>query len=98
MKYAPTSANSNPARIIFLRTPEAKQRLVPALSPTNVDKTLKAPVTAIVERQPVELVNFSAVHRYPLPRPTLAPPAPAAARVQGGAVRSLARCGQRQGV
>ena len=48
MKYAPTSANSNPARIIFLRTPEAKQRLVPALSPTNVDKTLKAPVTAIV--------------------------------------------------
>ncbi len=48
MKFGPTSANSNPARIVFLRTPEAKQRLLPALSPTNVDKTLKAPVTAIV--------------------------------------------------
>jgi 3-hydroxypropanoate dehydrogenase len=48
MKYGPTSANSNPARIIFLRTPEAKERLRPALSPTNVDKTMKAPVTAIV--------------------------------------------------
>jgi 3-hydroxypropanoate dehydrogenase len=48
MKYGPTSANSNPARIVFLRTPEAKQRLLPALSPTNADKTLKAPVTAIV--------------------------------------------------
>jgi 3-hydroxypropanoate dehydrogenase len=48
MKYGPTSANSNPARIIFLRTAEAKQRLKPALSPTNVEKVLKAPVTAIV--------------------------------------------------
>src|SRR5580658_10738947 len=48
MKNGPTSANSNPARIVFLRTPEAKQRLLPALSPTNVDKTMTAPVTAIV--------------------------------------------------
>ncbi|MBV9770966.1 MAG: malonic semialdehyde reductase, partial [Bryobacterales bacterium] len=48
MKYGPTSANSNPARILFLRTPEAKQRLLPALSPTNKDKTVKAPVTAII--------------------------------------------------
>jgi 3-hydroxypropanoate dehydrogenase len=48
MKYGPTSANSNPARIIFLRTPEAKQRLRPAVSPTNVEKVMKAPVTAIV--------------------------------------------------
>jgi 3-hydroxypropanoate dehydrogenase len=48
MKYGPTSANSNPARIVFLRTPEAKQRLLPALSPTNAEKTMKAPVTAIV--------------------------------------------------
>jgi 3-hydroxypropanoate dehydrogenase len=48
MKYGPTSANSNPARIIFLRTAEAKQRLRPALSPTNVEKVMKAPVTAIV--------------------------------------------------
>ena len=48
MKWGPTSANSSPARILFLRTPEAKQRLLPALSPTNVDKTMQAPVTAIL--------------------------------------------------
>jgi 3-hydroxypropanoate dehydrogenase len=48
MKYGPTSANSNPARILFLRTKEAKQRLLPALSPTNADKTMQAPVTAII--------------------------------------------------
>src|SRR6202453_3812552 len=48
LKFGPTSANSCPARILFLRTHEAKQRLLPALSPTNVDKTMTAPVTAIV--------------------------------------------------
>jgi 3-hydroxypropanoate dehydrogenase len=48
MKWGPTSANSFPARILFLRTPEAKQRLRPALAPLNVDKTMQAPVTAIV--------------------------------------------------
>jgi len=48
MKFGPTSANSSPARILFLRTPEAKQRLLPALSATNADKTLLAPVTAIL--------------------------------------------------
>jgi 3-hydroxypropanoate dehydrogenase len=48
MKFGPTSANSNPARILFLRTHEAKQRLLPALSPANADKTMQAPVTAIL--------------------------------------------------
>jgi 3-hydroxypropanoate dehydrogenase len=48
MKWGPTSANSSPARILFLRTPEAKERLRPALSPNNLDKTMKAPVTAIL--------------------------------------------------
>jgi 3-hydroxypropanoate dehydrogenase len=48
MKMGPTSANSCPARILFLRTPEAKARLLPALSPGNVDKTKQAPVTAII--------------------------------------------------
>jgi 3-hydroxypropanoate dehydrogenase len=48
MKWGPTSANGAPARILFLRTPEAKQRLVPALAPPNVEKVLTAPVTAIV--------------------------------------------------
>lgn len=48
MKWGPTSANSSPARILFLRSAEAKQRLRPALSPNNLDKTMKAPVTAIL--------------------------------------------------
>lgn len=48
MKFAPTSANTNPARIVFLRTPEARQRLVPALAPGNVQKVMTAPVTAII--------------------------------------------------
>ena len=48
MKWGPTSANSGPARIVFLRSPEAKQRLVPALAPGNVDKTMAVPVTAII--------------------------------------------------
>lgn len=48
MKWGPTSANGSPARILFLRTPEAKQRLIPALSPSNVEKVRTAPVTAII--------------------------------------------------
>ena len=48
MRWGPTSANCQPARILFLRTPEAKERLRPALSENNVDKTMKAPVTAII--------------------------------------------------
>jgi 3-hydroxypropanoate dehydrogenase len=48
MKWGPTSINGCPARILFLRTAEAKQRLVPALAPGNVQKTLSAPVTAII--------------------------------------------------
>jgi 3-hydroxypropanoate dehydrogenase len=48
MKWGPTSANLSPARIVFLRTPEAKARLRPALMPGNVEQTMAAPVTAIV--------------------------------------------------
>jgi 3-hydroxypropanoate dehydrogenase len=48
MKWGPTSANSCPARMVFLRTPEARARLIPALAPTNVAKVMTAPVTAIV--------------------------------------------------
>jgi 3-hydroxypropanoate dehydrogenase len=48
MKWGPTSANSSPARIVFLRTAAAKERLRHALAPSNVDKTMRAPVTAIV--------------------------------------------------
>jgi 3-hydroxypropanoate dehydrogenase len=48
MRWAPTCYNTNPARLIFVKTPEAKQRLLPALNETNRAKTLSAPVTAIV--------------------------------------------------
>ena len=48
MKWAPTTMNSGPARILFLRSREAKERLKPALSPGNVDKTMAAPATAII--------------------------------------------------
>lgn len=47
-RLGPTSANSLPARIVFVVSPEAKAKLKPALIPTNVDKTMAAPVTAII--------------------------------------------------
>jgi 3-hydroxypropanoate dehydrogenase len=47
-RLGPTSANSCPARFVFLTTPEAKERLRPALAPTNVEKTMTAPVTVII--------------------------------------------------
>lgn len=48
MKWAPTSVNGSPARILFLRSEAAKQRLLPALASGNVEKTMTAPVTAII--------------------------------------------------
>ena len=48
MKWAPTSANSSPARIVFVRSPEAKAKLLECVTPGNFDKTRAAPVTAII--------------------------------------------------
>jgi len=47
-KMGPTSANCQPARIVFVVSAEAKEKLRPALTPTNVDKTMSAPATAII--------------------------------------------------
>ena len=47
-KLGPTSANMCPLRIVFVKSHEAKERLKPALDAGNVDKTMKAPVTAII--------------------------------------------------
>ena len=47
-KMGPTSANMCPLRIVFVKSHEAKERLKPALDADNVDKTMKAPVTAII--------------------------------------------------
>ena len=48
MKLGPTAANSEPGRIVFVKSPEAKARLKPLLSEGNVDKTMSAPVTAVI--------------------------------------------------
>ncbi|MHA1598032.1 MAG: malonic semialdehyde reductase [Alphaproteobacteria bacterium] len=47
-RMGPTSANCSPARIIFVTSPEAKERLAPMLMEGNVDKVMTAPVTAII--------------------------------------------------
>ena len=47
-KMGATSMNTQPTRYVFLNSPEARARLIPALSPGNVDKTEIAPVTVIV--------------------------------------------------
>jgi 3-hydroxypropanoate dehydrogenase len=47
-KMGPTSANMCPMRIVFVKSPDSKLKLKPALDPGNVDKTMKAPVTAII--------------------------------------------------
>ena len=48
LKWGPTSANGSPARFLFIRSSEAKERLRPTLAPGNVEKTMKAPVTVVV--------------------------------------------------
>jgi 3-hydroxypropanoate dehydrogenase len=48
VKMGPTTGNSQPARVVFLRSQEAKARLKPHLSPGNQDKVMVAPVTAII--------------------------------------------------
>ncbi|MCI0680521.1 MAG: malonic semialdehyde reductase [Gemmataceae bacterium] len=47
-RMGPTSANMCPMRVIFVKSPAAKEKLKPALDAGNVDKTMKAPVTAII--------------------------------------------------
>ena len=48
MKMGPTSANCCPARIVFLKSQASRERLRSALKPNNIDKTMSAPVTAII--------------------------------------------------
>ena len=47
-KMGPTSANMCPMRIVFVKSKEAKEKLKPCLDAGNVDKTMTAPVTAII--------------------------------------------------
>lgn len=48
MKWGPTSANSSPARIVFVNSAEAKEKLLQCVAPGNLEKTRTAPVTAII--------------------------------------------------
>lgn len=48
MKWGPTSANCSPARIVFVKSPEAKERLLACMNAGNIEKTRTAPVTAVI--------------------------------------------------
>ena len=48
MKWGPTTANSQPARIFYLRSAESREKLRPTLSATNLEKTMKAPLVALI--------------------------------------------------
>ncbi|NMM36157.1 MAG: malonic semialdehyde reductase [Glaciimonas sp.] len=48
MQWGPTSANCSPARIVFVKTAAAKEKLLPCMGPGNQEKTGAAPVTAII--------------------------------------------------
>lgn len=47
-KFGPTSANASPMRVVFVKSKEAKAKLAPLLSDANRDKSMEAPVTAII--------------------------------------------------
>ncbi len=48
VKWAPTTMNIQPMRLVFVKSAEAKEKLAPALSPGNLDKTMAAPLCAII--------------------------------------------------
>jgi 3-hydroxypropanoate dehydrogenase len=73
VKLGPTSANCSPGRFVFIRTPEGKAKLKPALSAGNIDKTMIAPVTVIVAHDPLFYQHL----------PKLFPPADAKAWFSG---------------
>jgi 3-hydroxypropanoate dehydrogenase len=64
LRMGPTSSNCQPVRLLFVKSPEAKERLRPTLSPGNVDKTMAAPATAIVawDTRFFEMMNRLATH------------------------------------
>ncbi len=64
-KMPPTSANCQPMRILFLTSQEAKNRLAPALSSTNKEKTLKAPAVAIIAHDLEFYENLPKLYRIP---------------------------------
>ena len=47
-KWGPTAANTQPLRVLYVRTPEGKARLLPHMNEGNRDKTASAPAVAIL--------------------------------------------------
>ena len=62
LKFGSTSSNTQPARLIFIRSAEAKECLRPCLMPTNVDKTMAAPVTALLAYDLDFYTNFGELY------------------------------------
>ena len=59
LKFAPTGGNSGPGRFVFVRSPEAKARLLPVMAAGNVDKTRAAPVTVVVAQDTKFFEHFA---------------------------------------
>ncbi|MDV7338614.1 malonic semialdehyde reductase [Terasakiella sp. A23] len=57
-RWAPTSMNCNPTRVTFLKSKAAKEKLKPCLSEGNIEKTMQAPVCAIISIDPEFYVNM----------------------------------------
>lgn len=78
-KWGPTAFNSQPARVVFARSATSKEKLKKALMPNNVDKTMAAPVTAIIaydtafyEQLPTQFPAMPTVSDMLASTPTLA--------------------------
>ena len=69
VKMGPTSANCSPARFVFVHTPEGKERLRPALSRGNLDKTMAAPLNVIVAYDPKFYDHLSVLFPHADARP-----------------------------
>ena len=69
VKFGSTSSNTQPMRVVFIKSPEAKEQLKPAMMPANVEKTMVAPVTAIIGYDNLFWTDFEM--NYPI-RPELA--------------------------
>ena len=68
-RWPPTSGNSLPMRLVFVKSADAKERLRPALDAGNVEQTMTAPVTAIVAH---DTRFFEEMSKHALARPELA--------------------------
>ena len=69
VKFGSTSSNTQPMRVVFVKSAEAKERLKPAMMPANVEKTMIAPVTAIIGYDNTFWKDFA--KNYPI-RPEMA--------------------------